>query len=217
MLRVLLIEDDALLRNTMTAALEQRGALVVATGCDADAAMDAADRLAFNILLTDLDLGSGPNGIVIAHALRRRQPDLAVVVLTSYRDPRLVGSKLAQLPEGAEYVLKDSVSDLSMLVDVMEGAVRRMQSSGPVPVGRPVSPPQLTDMQAETLRLVAQGLTNAEIARERCVTESSVERTVNRIAHRLGVAGDPTRNPRVQLTRAYFALGGTTDDRPPTP
>jgi DNA-binding NarL/FixJ family response regulator len=214
MLRILLIENDALLRSTLTGALEGRGALVVASCSNADEAMTSAGRTAFNVLLTDLDLGGGPNGIVIAHALRRQQPDLAVVVLTSYRDPRLVGSKLAQLPDGAEYVLKDAVSDLGSLIEVMERATARMALAAPVPRGRPAGQPQLTDMQTETLRLVASGLTNAEIARQRCVTEASVERTINRIAHRLGVAGDPTRNPRVQLTRAYFALSGTSGDRP---
>ena len=217
MLRILLIENDALLRSTMEGALEQRGALVVAACADADEALAAADRIAFNVLLTDLDLGTGPNGIVIAHALRRQQPDLAVVVLTSYRDPRLVGSKLAQLPEGAEYVLKDSISDLGMLTEVLDRAVLRMAKGGPIPTGREAARPQLTDTQADILRLVALGLTNAEIARERTVTEASVERAINRIAHRLGVAGDPTRNPRVQLTRAYYALSGNTDDRPPAP
>lgn len=217
MLRVLLVENDTLLRSTMEGALEQRGALVVAACADAEEALAAADRVAFNILLTDLDLGTGPNGIVIAHALRRQRPDLGVVVLTSYRDPRLVGAKLAQLPDGADYVVKDTVSDLTMLVEVMDRAVARMGAAGRAPAGRPVVTLQLTDAQTEILRLVALGLTNAEIARARSVTEASVERTINRIAHRLGIAGDPMRNPRVQMTRAYFSLSGASDDQPPAP
>jgi DNA-binding NarL/FixJ family response regulator len=215
MLRVLLVENDALLRSTMEGALGQRGVLVVAACADADEALAAADRVAFDVLLTDLDLGTGPNGIVIAHALRRQQPDLGVVVLTSYRDPRLVGAKLAQLPDGADYVLKHTVADLATLVEAMDRAVARMGSASRAPAGHPVTPPQLTDAQTEILRLVALGLTNAEIARARSVTEASVERTINRIAHRLGVAGDRTRNPRVQMTRAYYALSGATDDQPP--
>lgn len=215
MLRALLVENDALLRSTMEGALGQRGVLVVAACADADEALAAADRTVFNVLLTDLDLGTGPNGIVIAHALRRQQPDLGVVVLTSYRDPRLVGAKLAQLPDGADYVLKHTVSDLATLVEVMDRAVARMASAGRAPAGRSVTPPQLTDAQTEILRLVALGFTNAEIARARSVTEASVERTINRIAHRLGIAGDRTRNPRVQMTRAYYALSGVTDDQPP--
>ena len=216
MLRVLLVENDALLRSTMEGALGQRGALVVAACADADAALAAADRMAFDVLLTDLDLGTGPNGIVIAHALRRQQPDLGVVVLTSYRDPRLVGAKLAQLPDGADYVLKHTVSDIATLVEVLERAVARMASARRAPAGRPLAPEQLTDAQTEILRLVALGLTNAEIARTRSVTEASVERTINRIAHRLGVAGDRTRNPRVQMTRAYYALSGAADDQQPS-
>jgi len=66
----------------------------------------------------------------------------------------------------------------------------------------------LTDSQAECLRLLAYGLSNAEIARIRVVTEKSVERTISRLAREWGVdAGGPV-NQRVALARHYFTLTG---------
>jgi DNA-binding NarL/FixJ family response regulator len=63
---------------------------------------------------------------------------------------------------------------------------------------------QLTDIQIETLRLVADGLTNAEISRVRFVSEKAVEQIVSRIAQVLNVQPDRSKNLRVQLVGEYF-------------
>ncbi len=202
--RVLLVENDALLRQSLAAAFREPWIEVVGAVGSAREATRIAAAQPLDVLLTDLELGSGPNGIVLAHALRRRQPDLGVVVLTSYADPRLVGAKLSQLPDGAEYVLKQSVDDL----DVLRRAVSRAALGGgrggaEAPPGSP-----LTDAQVEIMRLVAEGHSNAEIARRRFNTEKSVEVAVSRILRQLGIEPDRARNPRVEIARAYFEMSG---------
>ena len=72
----------------------------------------------------------------------------------------------------------------------------------------PLPEVELTDGQIETMRLVAQGLTNGEIARQRVVSERTVEKSIQRIAQVLGSTGDSTTNTRVLLVRAYFELAG---------
>ncbi len=202
-LRVLLVEDDTLLRASLTSALESHGTRIV-RACDAAApAMAAAKTSAFDVLLTDLNLGDGPTGAVLAHAVRRHRPGVGVVVLTSYADPRLMGTKLAQFPSGTEYVLKESVHDL----DVLRATLFRAAMRGAEPFTASPSESRLTDTQVETMRLVADGLTNAEIARRRFVTEKSVEVTVSRILKQLD--GDRTLNPRVEIARQYFAMAGS--------
>lgn len=213
MIRTLLIENDPLLLSALTSSLELQGVTIVAACTGAEQAMQAAETEDFEAVLTDLDLGDGPNGIVIAHALRRRRPHLGVVVLTSYSDPRLVGSKLAQLPLGAEYVLKHEVNAVSALREHLERAISRAAEPAAEPIA-PVPASVLTDSQIDTMRLVAQGMTNAEIARARFVSEGSVERTINRIGNQLGITGDRTRNSRVQITRAYYALSGADGHDP---
>jgi DNA-binding NarL/FixJ family response regulator len=204
--RVLLVENDALLRESLVAAFREPWIeLVGAAGSAREASRIAAEH-PIDVLLTDLELGPGPNGLVLAHALRRGQPDLGVVVLTSYADPRLIGAKLSQLPDGAEYLLKQQVRDL----DVLRRAIARaaLRGSGPARDGEALGDERLSDALMETMRLVAEGLSNAEIARRRFVTERSVEVTITRIIRRLGLEVDRSRNPRVEVARAYFEMSG---------
>ena len=205
--RVLLVEDDALLRASLARALEHDSLVLVGAASSAREAAAVAEKHFLDVLVTDLELGRGPNGVVLAHALRRQQPDLGVIVLTSYADPRLVGTKMAQLPTGAEYITKQSVTDLDMLRRaVMRVAMRGGRSHGDAPtVARAMG---LTDAQVETMRLIAEGLSNAEIARRRVVTEKSVEVMVSRLRRQLEIDNDGSRNTRVEIARAYFALAG---------
>jgi DNA-binding NarL/FixJ family response regulator len=70
---------------------------------------------------------------------------------------------------------------------------------------------KLTSTQVETLRYLAEGLSNAEIAKKRFVTERSVEVAISRIAKALGLGPDATRNQRVHMAKVYFrASGGNT-------
>ena len=123
MLRILLIEDDDLLRLALTSMLPDETITVVGSYADAASAVEAAKITTFDVLVTDLDLaqGQGPDGIVVANALRRKKPEIGVVLLTSYADPRLIGAKLDQVPARSEYVRKQSVRDMDML----RAAVRR--------------------------------------------------------------------------------------------
>ena len=202
--RVLIVENDPLLCQTLAAALREWGVDVVGAVGGAHEATQLAAEQPCDVLLTDLELGRGPNGIVLAHALRRKQPDLGIVVLTSYADPRLVGAKLSQLPAGAEYVVKQAVEDL----DVIRRAVARVALRGGEEGGRIAIDSPLTDAQVEIMRLVAEGLSNAEIARRRFNTEKSVEVSVSRILRQLGIEPDRSRNPRVEIARAYFEMSG---------
>lgn len=199
--RVLLVEDDDFTRVTLAAALERYGVRIAATAAGASEAM--ATREQFDVGVFDLDLGPGPTGLDVAHGLRRSQPELGVVVLTSYEDPRLFSVSLSRLPAGAHYIVKQSLQDMEFLIAGIEAAATAPVTSTSGPPGV-----DLSDAQVETLRLLACGLTNAEIARVRVVEEKSVEQAVSRIARRLGIDASATVNPRVALARAFYALSG---------
>ena len=210
MLRVLLLEDEALLRTTLATALPDATMAVVGAHGDAKGAVAAAAQTPFDVLVTDLDLlqGPGPNGIVVANVVRRANPDVGVVLLTSYADPRLIGAKLSQVPERTEYVRKQDVAD----IEVLRAAIRR-SVLGPDDRGSTLPAVALTDTQIETIRLVAQGLSNAEIARQRVVTERAVEMSLYRIARNLGYAGDATQNTRALIVRTYYEMTGSGNAR----
>lgn len=202
-LRVLLVEDEDFTRTTLSAALELHGMKVAARASGAAEAMTAARMSTFDVAVLDLDLGPGPTGIDLAHGIRRLRPRVGIVLLTSFVDPRLLSSSLDDLPLGAAYVVKQSLQSMELLVSAIEAA-STMAGRGVPDAGAS----GLTDAQIETLRLLACGLSNAEIARVRVVTEKSVEQAVSRAAKRLGIASTPDVNQRVALAREYFHLTG---------
>ena len=206
---VLLVEDNDFTRSTVAAALRAEQCQLVASVASAREAMEAAKMYDIDCAVLDLDLGTGPSGIDLAYALRQDDPDLAIVILTTYADPRLHSDDERPLPTRAVYAVKEDVHSTGQLreqIDIACGLRRQdvAHSARQVP---------LTDAQVEVLRLVAEGCTNAEIARRRVVSERSVEAAIARILRRLAITPDESENSRVLLTGAYFALIGKAGGR----
>ncbi len=215
----LVVEDDPLTRLMLQSTLVAGGLDVIAVG-RSDEALAAAAEHSLQLAILDVHLGAGPTGLDLAQELRRRQPEVGIIMLTSLVDPRLAGDGVPELPARARYVPKSAVTSVEMLL----GLVREVLSEV---AGGPARPPgadarwsrsrnddvqglgALTDAQIATLRLVADGLSNAEIAARRSISERTVEKTVQRMARVLGLSVDVARNQRVHLARVYFrGLGG---------
>lgn len=201
---MLLVEDDNLVRAALAAGLTHHGLEVTAVG-DARAAMESFVTRPPEVAVLDLHLGPGPTGLDLAVGMRERSPDLGLVLLTSFTDPRLLRTSLDTIPAGMLYLIKQSVDDLALLAAAIESAPG---AAGASVSSAPQSP--LTAAQADTLRLLAAGLSNSEIARVRVVTEATVEKTIARTAQALGIAYKEGVNQRVALARAYFRLIGRT-------
>lgn len=209
MLKVLLVEDNALLRTSLADALGNQEMEVVAACATASEAVEELRRGGVDVLVTDLDLGEGPDGISLAHVVRRLLPLAGIVVLTGYRDPRLVAGKLVQVPPGTEYVVKESVASMDALRTAIDRSIVRAARADANHGTRAADVGiDLTDSQVETMRLVAEGLSNAEIAERRCVTVGAVEVAISRIARALGIQHDRAHNQRVMITREYYRLTG---------
>ena len=202
--RVLLVEDNDFMRSTIAAALRSEGCQVAASVRSSREAVAAARENDVDCAVIDLNLGAGPTGIDLAHALRAEHPDVGIVILTTYANPRLLTGDPRPLPSGGVYTLKDEIRSTSQLREVIALALGAEEHC---PVTRHVP---LTDMQMDTLRLVAAGLTNAEIAKRRVVSERAVETTVNRTLRNLGISPKDSENPRSLLIRAYYQLVGGT-------
>jgi DNA-binding NarL/FixJ family response regulator len=104
-------------------------------------------------------------------------------------------------------VVKNSVTDASVLANALAKSLGPLSGKGkwPQSSGDFV---RLTTSQVETLKLLAEGLTNREIALRRSVSEKSVEKTIARVAKHLGVNDSLTTNQRVSIARAYFRQFG---------
>lgn len=200
--KVLLVEDDTFTRTTLAATLEFLGFQVVDAVADAAAAMSVVRSRHIDVLLTDLDLGSGPSGVDIAFGVRALYEKTGIVILTSFSDPRLLTSSIKSAPDFSTYVVKQSLSNVDMLKEAILGSLTFSETSGSGPIV------DLTNSQIETLRLLSYGLSNAEIARVRVVTEKSVEQTISRTAKRLNIESSSALNQRVALSRVFFQLTG---------
>jgi len=210
-LRALVVEDNAFTRMTLCGTLVSAGVDVVGEAGTARDALAGARASSADVALIDLDLGDGPTGVDVAGALRRDAPSVGIVILTSFADPRAAGVDPATLPRGAVYLTKGELGDVEALVISLARAVRLAVAAGdhPAVATRSSVLARLTDNQVEMLRMVATGLSNAEIARERGISTSAVERTLARIAEQVGVPNDASTNRRVLLARAYMhATGG---------
>ena len=206
-MRVLVIEDDSFTRSTLVGALAHLGVTVSFSTGSAGEGLDFVKKSRIDAALLDLDLGAGPTGIDVAHALRRDMPEVGIVVLSSFADPRLTGRNLPDLPPGAIYVEKRTIGDTSLLLELLAQSVapRGKRSTGKS-VER--SSDRLTDVQVEIMRFVALGLSNAEIAKRRFTSVKAAENSISRLAKQLGFANDPEQNQRVLITREYVRRTG---------
>jgi DNA-binding NarL/FixJ family response regulator len=224
-IRIAVVEDDAFTRLTLAAALRAQGIDVVLETESATEALREIPTLRLHAVFLDLHLGSGPTGVDLAVALRRIQPRLGIVLLTSFDDPRLLSTTLPDAPIGTQYVTKRSVDTIAVLIGALRDAVNATDPTtrtiGVADDETPRPPDDvisglsaLSDTQMETLRLVARGLSNMAIATQRGVSESAVESTIARLARHLGVAPDTALNQRVHLAQVYFrSLGMPLDER----
>lgn len=209
-LKVLVIEDDSFARTSISGALTNAGLNVVAAVGDARSAIYFFTMHDPDVIVTDLDLGFGPTGIDLARSFRIRKPKLGIVVLTSYTDPRLLRNDIPVLPPGCEYLVKHHITEMQFVKTSVTNAFANVNSDVLVITGSrtPDWINNLTQVQMETMRMVAQGLSNAEIAVQRFVSEKAVEQTVSKIAKTFGIPTATNQNQRVHLARLFFRLAG---------
>lgn len=211
--RVMIASDDAFELTTMSAALRLHGINVVGEASNKIIAENTFRSLQPEVLIIDLMFAS-TDAVGIICAFRKTNPKLGVVLMTACPDLRLLGVSEKALPKGVQIVLKRSVADLAVLsFAIVQSLESSSTNSGAQWVRAHASLHEnafltvfneFTDIQMATLRLVAQGLSNSEIAKVRFVSEKSVEQIVARIAQHLKVTPDRTRNLRVVITGEYF-------------
>lgn len=195
------MEDQRIMRVLVAESLRHRG-FELDVAADAVQALQVLDTADPDVLVTDVELGSRPDGLELALIARAASPGIGIVVLSNY------AAVAERMPSGAEFVDKAELHDPDELAAAIERAVR-----GPRARGRAGRAPQrtapesaasqdpvvasLTPHQRRVLALIAAGLSNAEIADRTDSTLRAVERTVSRLFTRLEIANVPAVNPRV--------------------
>lgn len=181
---VLVVDDHPVVRAGLTALLSvQPGLRVVGEAADGTEAVRLAAELAPDVVLCDLRLGDGPDGVQVTRAV-----DTAVLILTTYdHDADLVRAVEAG---AAGYLLKDA--DPADIVAAIQAAARGETVLGPHLTSRVVAAMRvrradLSARELEVVGLVAHGLSNRDIARRLVVTEATVKTHLNHVFGKLGV------------------------------
>jgi DNA-binding NarL/FixJ family response regulator len=204
--RVLVVEDEQL----VSALLEQTLQSVDFVTSRAQNAVEAKRQIGIfdpDIALLDIDLGPGANGIDVAHILAKQHPDIAILFLTKFPDLRSAGLKLEDLPPGCGFLRKELVGNTEYLVNAIDSVLgERPKVRDDLRPDRPLS--VLTKNQIEALRLLASGYTNAEIARRRDTSVSSVEQLLNTTFKNLGIQATDDINPRIEAVRIFIQAAG---------
>ena len=211
-MRVILAEDNALLRDGLSRLLEANDFTVV-TAVDNAVSLDKAlQELDTDVAVVDVRLPPTftDEGLRSAIAARAYRPGLPILVLSQYVE-QLYARELLESGEGAiGYLLKDRVSDVTAFVD----AVRRVAAGGTVLdpevvsalVSRRHDAPiaRLTPREREVLGLMAEGRSNAAIAARLFVTEKAVSKHTNNIFAKLDLGQDSDDHRRVLAVLAYL-------------
>src|SRR3954465_9883168 len=211
--RVVVGEDDVLLREGICRLLAEGGFEVVAQAGDAEDFLRKALAHKPDAAVVDIQMppGLGDDGLRAALELRKQRPETGVLVLSQFYEEQYALDLIQDRPEGVGYLLKERVGDVDAFVD----AVRRVAAGGsaldPEVVGRLLgrrrdSGPldRLSPRERDVLAAMAEGKSNQGIADALFVTEAAVEKHVTGIFNKLGLGPTATEHRRVSAVLAYL-------------
>ena len=216
-IRIVLADDDYLVREGVRRLLETRPELEVIASCgDLDALLEAVDAHAPDVVLTDIRMppGGADEGIRAAAQLRETHPEIGVIVLSQFADPEYALVLLEQGSERRGYLLKERINDLEQLAgaihDVAEGGsaidakiVESLVAAGSQQEESPLE--ALTPRERDVLEQMARGKNNAATAKALVITEQSVEKYIHSIFQKLGLTWQEDVHRRVKAVLLYLS------------
>lgn len=208
--RLLVVEDEPLMASLLASALSNAG-FEVDTANDVLQARESIRNFDPDAVLLDISLGDGPSGLDLAHVLNKQRPDIALIVLTKYPDPRTAGVETTLMPPNCGFLRKDRVKDTDYLLQSIEAALNDRTSE--VRQDHDTSHPlaALSVKHLEVLRLMATGYTNEYIAKLKGASQSTVERWNIEIFRTLDINTKGNINPRVEAVRLFVTAAGVPD------
>ena len=217
--RVVIGEDQALMREGLSLLLGRHGFEVLAAVADADELADGALELQPDLVITDIRMPPThtDDGLRAAHEIRAKAPEVAILVLSHYVQPRYVAELLEGGARGIGYLLKERVAR----VETFCADARRVCAGGSVLDPDVVSAllagrrgedlfEHLTPRQLEVLAMMAEGRSNAAIARALTITEKAVVKHVSHIYSQLGIGEHGDDHRRVLAVVRYLMPGKAT-------
>ena len=206
--RILLIDCNRFELTTFAASLRVHGFDVVGEASERRVALQLFKATKPDLVIVSFQ-GCDDSVINITHRFREDKPSLGIILLSPSPDLRLFGFNESDLPRGTQIIQKSLLHNLEQINIAIEAASDEDALTAWTFAHFDAGLMALTDVQIETLRMVAHGLSNGDIAKIRYVTEKSVEQTVGRIAQHLRISYQKGRNLRVILAAEYFKWMGS--------
>lgn len=212
-MRLILADDSVLFRDGLDRLLREAGFDVAGHAGDADELLGLVEREQPDVAVLDIRLPPGyrDEGLQAALEIRRRWPDVGLLLLSQYAEPAYAASVVALGTRSVGYLVKDRVADLEELVD----AVRRVGSGGsaidPEVIGRLLDVrrrdprlEELTERERAILALMAEGRSNEAICQRLFLGAKTVETHVRHIFGKLGLDPTRTEHRRVMAVLIYL-------------
>ena len=217
-MRVVIAEDSVLLREGLTRLLNDRVLEVVAGVGDGEELLSLLDELALRDELPDVvvaDVRMPPThtdeGVRACVELRKRHPGVGTLVLSQYVEERYASELLSGSTRGVGYLLKDRVADVREFVEAVVRVAGGGTALDPEVVAQLLGRSRrhdvldgLTPREREVLGLMAEGRTNAAIARQLVVSDGAVEKHVSNIFMKLGLTQSSEDHRRVLAVLTYL-------------
>lgn len=212
-MRVAIADDSALFRSGLAALLHASGIEVVIEAADGPGLLEQVTRELPDVAILDIRMPptNTDEGLVTAEQLKERHPGVGVLLLSAYTETALAARLLEIDSGGIGYLLKDRVTDVGSLIDALQrlaagetvidsGIVRRLVSRH-----RREDPlKSLTRREQVILALMAEGRSNAAIARDQGIAPRTVEAPIAEIFRKLNIQPGPEDNRRVKAVLAWL-------------
>jgi len=218
-IRVAVAEDSFLVREGLEQLLGSSTTVEVVASCgDVDSLLEAIDRERPDVILSDIRMppAKTDEGIRVASRLRETHPETGVIILSQYSEPSYVLELLEHGSDRRGYLLKERVHDRGQLISAIDTVARGGSVIDPKIVEvlvaartRAERSPllQLTGREREVLAEIAAGKSNSAIADSLVLTKRAVEKHINSIFLKLGLAAAEDVSKRVKATLLFLAQG----------
>jgi DNA-binding NarL/FixJ family response regulator len=211
--RVVIADDNLLVRKGIAALLTDSGVDVAAEVDDGDELLRAVDEHEPDVAIVDIRMPPThtDEGLLAAHAIREQHPAVAIVVLSSHIEYGVATRVLAEHPARLGYLLKERVTDVDDFVGTLERVRRGGTALDPQVVSRLLATDRqegpidtLTPRERAVLQLIAEGLSNPAIADRLGITLRSAEKYVSSIFAKLGLPDTGGEHRRVLAVLQYL-------------
>ena len=212
-MRIVIAEDDALLREGLALLLKAEGLEVAATVGDPAGFLAAVDEHEPDVAIVDVRMPPThtDEGIVAAVEARRRRPGLAVLVLSAYVEQAFANDLFAVGASGLGYLLKERVGRVEEFLAALHRVAGGGTAVDPEVIGQLLARNRTQDTlgglsprELEVLALMAEGLGNTANAERLVVTEGAVHKHIRNIFAKLGLAPDDRADRRVTAVLRYL-------------